>query len=57
MSVLDNNLNSKYEMMGYQIALEHDFFIGKADFLNLFSSAYITSNRDLTDYFTGYKMI
>lgn len=45
MSVLDKEINNKYEPNNYKMALQRDFMMNQNDFLNLFSAAYISSRR------------
>lgn len=39
------------------MALQRDFMMNKADFLNLFSSAFIASRREKHNYFSDYYLL
>jgi len=59
-SFLDNSFQQYYQSLArenrVELNLDRDFLIGHQDTINLFSSAYITSNRN-GKYFTGYKLL
>lgn len=57
MSVLDQQINNKYEPNKYKMALQRDFMMDHNDFLNLFSAAYIASRRDKVNYFSDYYLL
>jgi hypothetical protein len=58
MSVLDRQMNSKYEPSKYKMKLQRDFMMNQKDFLNLFSVAYIASKRDrTTSSFSNYYIL
>jgi hypothetical protein len=45
LSILDKQINNKYQPDKYKLALQRDFMMNHTDFLNLFSAAFITSRR------------
>ena len=49
-----NKKCQKYYQPGMN--LQHDFLMTHTQFMSVFSSAYITSNR-IQDYYTGYKLL
>lgn len=60
MSVLDKTINTFYtdnkSKANYQMALERDFVINHADFINLFSAGWVGSVRDKHKYFSNYYL-
>lgn len=57
MSVLDKEINQKYELSKHKMALQRDFMMNHNDFLNLFSSAFIASRREKHNYFSDYYLL
>jgi hypothetical protein len=58
MSVLDRQMNSKYEPSKYKMKLQRDFMMNQKDFLNLFSVVYIASKRDRnTSSYSDYYIL
>lgn len=58
-SVLDKQMNDRYRPNKHYMALDRDFMIGSADFVNLFSTVYISSNRDkdYQNYYSDYYVL
>ena len=57
MSVIDQKINRTYNSSICPIRLERDFLITGNDFLNLFSIAYVASNREKEDCYSNYYLL
>ncbi len=56
LSILDQDINSRYSPQTHSMALERDFMVNDSDLLNLFSNAYVASRREqekhyISDYY------
>lgn len=46
MSVLDKEINNRYQARQQPLVLDRDFMLTESDLINLFSTCYIASRRD-----------
>lgn len=58
-SVLDKEMNNRYRPNKHYMVLDRDFMINSSDFVNLFSTVYISSNRDkdYQHYYSDYYIL